>query len=50
MAEVRDQPIKLLTMGDELLLGIMELLCMADVLSCSLVGGATVNGQGSNMF
>lgn len=37
MAEAREGPITLLAMGDELLLSIMELLCMADVLSCSLV-------------
>jgi hypothetical protein len=40
MEKAQDKPITLLAMGDELLLSIMELLRMADVLSCSLVSGS----------
>jgi hypothetical protein len=50
MAKVQDKPITLLTMGDELLLSIMELLRIADVLSCSLVSGGFMIIRSSDVF
>jgi hypothetical protein len=50
MEKAQDKPITLLAMGDELLLSIMELLRMADVLSCSLVSGSFMIIRSSNVI